>query len=199
MASAQYMVGRKKYIRPQQIVWADNYTIDAVTGSYLPSGTEFVDFIILSDHNKSELSVEQERIETRKRMVNGTMRSYHIADKHTFSFDWSMIPSRAFPRDPNFDSTTGKNSASLQYTEFYTVDGGAGGVELLNWYENHSGPFYMLLAFDKYNEFNTNKYQKLSYYNLAVNVYFDQFDYEVVKRGSQTFDFWNISVSLEEV
>lgn len=198
MASAQYMYGRKKYIRPQEIVWADDYSIDPSTGMYLPSGIEFQDFIILSDHNKSDLSITSQRIETRKRMINGTMRSYHIADKHNFSWSWNMLPSRSSSADPNFNASTGKSS-SLQYSEFHTVDAGAGGVEILNWYENHSGPFYMLLAFDKYNEFVSDKYNKLTYYNLVVHAYFSSFDHDIVKRGGQTFDFWNISVGLEEV
>jgi len=199
MASAQYMTGRKKYIRPQQIVWADDYTINPSTGAYLPSGTEFENFIILSDHNKSELTISSQRIETKKRMINGTMRSYHISDKYTFSWNWNMLPSRAFPVNPNFNTSTGKNTVGLENSQLYTVDSGAGGVELLEWYENHSGPFYMLLAFDKYNNFTSDKYNKLSYYNLAVNVYFSSFQYDIVRRSSQTFDFWNISVGVEEV
>ena len=115
MASAQYMTGRKKYIRPQQIVWADDYSIDAVSGMYLPSGTEFQDFIILSDHNKSELSITAQRIESRKRMVNGTMRSYHISDKYNFSWSWDMLPSRAFPTPPDdeFSSSYASSPPSI--------------------------------------------------------------------------------------
>lgn len=49
----------------------------------------------LTDHNRSELGVSYERIETRNRMANGTMRKYHVADKRTFTVSWSDVPNVA--------------------------------------------------------------------------------------------------------
>jgi len=83
----------------------------------------------------------------------------------------------------------------------HTYDGGAGGVEILDWYENHKGPFYMLLAYDKYTNFpqGDGQYSHLGQYNDVKQVYFSKFDKEIVKRAGLNFDFWTISVSLEEV
>jgi hypothetical protein len=124
------------------------------------------------------------------------MRSYHVADKLSISWSWDMLPSRSFNKDPLFNNI-GKPSASELVQ--YTSDNGAGGVEILNWYENNQGPFWMYLAYDKYNEFPTQKYNYLAQYNQLVQVYFSSFDYTVVKRGGTNFDFWNISLTLEEV
>jgi hypothetical protein len=197
--------------RPQAILWSDNFgTIDdtvyinpitsASTSLQLtvPTGTEYDDFIILSDHNRQELSFAKQRIENKQRMINGTMRSYHIADKLQMSVSWDNLPSRSFSKDPLFDENTGKSTASD--IELYTVDGGAGGAEILKWYEDHPGPFWMLLAYDKYTDFSgENKYNYLSQYNQIIQVYFSSFDYSVVKRGGTTHDFWNISCTVEEV
>ena len=85
------------------------------------------------------------------------------------------------------------------------VDGGAGGVELLDWYETHQGPFWMYLAYDKYTNFNPTEedqnaaFKHLFQYNQIVQVYFSDFNYSVVKRGATNHDLWNISVTLEEV
>ena len=195
--------------RPQAILWADNYgTVDTSTyinpmsgGSTtlqlaVPNGTEFTNFIILSDHNRQDLSFKKTRIENRQRMVNGSSRSYHVADKLQFSTSWQNLPSRSFNTDPNFDAS---GVSSVEDLKDYTMDGGAGGVDLLDWYENHKGAFWMLLAYDKYNEFETDRYDYLGQYNQLVQVYFSSFDYTVVKRGGTNHDLWNVSVSLEEV
>lgn len=193
MANSLYMAGRSVYSRPQAVVWSDAY--ETSNAKYVPSGTEFEDFIILSDHNRSEISIQKQRIENRRRMINGTMRSYHIADKRAFSWSWEMFPSRAFSDSPTF-SASGTLTNSV---DDYTVDLAAGGVDILGWYENHQGPFYMLLAYDKYNDFSVDTYSHLNEYNEVIQVYFSGFDTEVVKRGGTNHDLWNISVDLEEV
>jgi len=193
VANSLYMAGRSAYSRPQAVVWADEY--ETSSGKYVPSGSEFNDFIILSDHNRSEISIQKERIENKRRMINGTMRSYHIADKKRFSWSWSMFPSRAFSNSPTF-SASGRLTNNV---EDYVVDLAAGGVDIINWYENHQGPFYMLLAYDKYNEFSVNPYSHLNEYNEVVKVFFSGCESSIVKRGGTNHDFWDISVSLEEV
>jgi hypothetical protein len=141
-----------------------------------------------------------QRIEQRQRTINGRMRSYHIADKLTMSVSWNMLPSRGYSGLPNFNSTTGVSPSEGSTTE-YTADGGAGGVELLDWYETHQGPFFMYLAYDKYTnlEGQTYEYSGLNRYNQIIEVYFADFNYSVVKRGATNHDLWNISVTLEEV
>jgi len=216
MATAGYITGRKRYARPQGILWSDNAGT-LTDGLYVPNGYEvgevvpegtdssLVDqFIILSDHNRGEMNFTPQRIEQRQRTINGRMRSYHIADKMTISVSWSMLPSRSYFQIPDFNDTTGKSPYQNNLQEF-TSDGGAGGVELLDWYNSHSGPFWMYLAYDKYSNFKTDgeitdsSYGHLGQYNEIMQVYFSDFNYSVVKRGGNNFDLWNISVSLEEV
>jgi hypothetical protein len=156
-------------------------------------------FIILSDHNRGEMQFNNQRIEQRQRTINGRMRSYHIADKLSMSVSWSMLPSRGYAGLAGYSETTGL-SPDIRTTEEYTADGGAGGGELLDWYETHQGPFWMYLAYDKYNNFAENgKFDHLNQYNQIIQVYFADFSYSVVKRGASNHDLWNISVTLEEV
>ena len=170
---------------------------------YVPQGYEVNaatagdDFIVLSDHGRKEISFKPERIEKRERMINGRMRSYHIADKLTISTSWDMLPSRAFSLDPQFNTTTG---AVTGVGTQYTVDGGAGGNELLDWYNNHTGSFYVFLAYDKKVNFvETGQYGHLAEYNEVIEMFISSFDWNVVKRGGTNYDFWNVSVTLEEV
>jgi hypothetical protein len=202
-SSSIYIYGRKRYARPQALLWSDNPGVIS-NGLRIPNGNEKEDFIILSDHNRGEININQQRIENRQRMVNGTMRSYHVADKISISVSWNMLPSRSYSRNVIFNSTgqPTMNSGDLEHT----VDGGAGGVELLDWYENHSGPFYVYLGYDKYNSdsFKTAgsvtdaSFNYLNIYNDVRLMYFAGFDYSIQKRGGTNFDFWNINVSLEE-
>jgi hypothetical protein len=199
--TATYMLGRWDLRglrrRPQAIAWANDVQLTN-DGYFIPKGIENQDFIILSDHNREEISITSQRIENKERMINGTLRSYHIADKHTFSWSWDMLPSRAYSNNPSYnDSGKLLNSASVQ---MFTVDGGAGGVELVNWHKSHTGSFYMLMAYDRYDIFPSGsiQYSHLSQYNMVHEVFFSSFEHDVVKRSGVNFDFWNISVSLEE-
>lgn len=210
MATSGYLLGRQKYSRPQAILWSEN-SGTLVDGLYVPTGQEIGatstlttggtnQFLLLSDHNRSEISFTPERIEKRQRTINGRMRSYHIADKMRISWSWTNLPSRAYYQYADFDSDGESPYKGINGQE-YTVDGGAGGVELLRWYETHPGPFWMFLAYDNYRNFGNNNeaFGHLGQYNEVVQVYFADFNYTVTKRGQLTHDFWNISVSLEEV
>lgn len=222
MANSTYMAGRKKYQRPQGMLWADNPGT-FVNGSYIPLGNEvfgegnFAEegkFIILSDDNRGQIDFKQERIEKRERMINGRMRSYHIADKLKIDVSWDMLPSRSFNVSPEFGSD-GKPTtlvddngikpfgSPLYKDQQYTSDGGAGGVELLDWYENNPGSFWVYLSYDKYTNFAEKgiepPFNSLAKYSQVIEMYFADFSYSVQKRGGSNYDFWNISVSLEEV
>lgn len=208
MATSAYMTGRKKYGRPQAILFSDNpgtLTLDIDNKPvWTPIGMEVNSsgslasndsFLILSDHNRQAIDFKPTRIEKRERTINGRMRSYHIADKMTLSTSWSDLPSRAFDSNPEFDSD-GAFSESLKS---YTVDGGAGGNELLDWYNSHTGSFYMFLSYDNKNIFGTDSesYQRLNQYQQVLEVFFNDFSYNVKKR-SNTLDFWDVSLSVEE-
>ena len=219
MATNAYMAGRKKYQRPQGILFADNEGIK-VDGFHIPDGDEigslgasvdgYGEFIILSDNNRSPIDFKTVRIEKRERMINGRMRSYHTADKLTVTVSWDMLPSRAFDTYAGFDANGNPNMTIIPDVRTnplqFTTDGGAGGVELLDWYKNHTGSFWVYLAYDKYTNFkdvfetvnvderfaNTNKY------NEVIEMFFTDFSYSVQKRSGLNFDFWNVSLTLEE-
>lgn len=220
MASVNYMTGRKQYARPQALLLANNPGTVSPEGFYIPEGNEIGaailpgtptdeinNFVILSDDNRAPIDFSIERIESRQRMINGRMRSYHIADKLSISVSWDMLPSRAFRSAPEFNTNDGSSSLNGQFGKpnaadaQFTSDGGAGGVDILNWYENNPGSFWVYLAYDKRTNFanSQDSYLKLQQYNEIVEVFFANFDYSVVKRGGTNYDFWNISFTLEEV
>jgi hypothetical protein len=142
------------------------------------------------------------RLEKRERMITGRMRSFWTADKLTLSVSWNNLPSRAFNRTPIFDNSN--NNAFVQNgTDYqYTVDGGAGGAEMLDWYENHKGSFYVYLSYDKYTNFAETdpyaQYGHLKEYSQVMEMFISSFDYSVQKRGGSNLDLWNISITLEE-
>lgn len=232
MTTYAYMSGRQKWQRPQAMLWSDtpgnlvfvNGVDDSQGTAYVPSGVEsyanFIgltpeqtqdQFLILSDHNRGEINIGTQRIEKKQRMVNGTMRSVHIADKITLSTSWSNLPSRQAAIRASFDRTTGDMPISPDIVG-YTADMGAGGAEMLRWYETHTGPFWVFLAYDKYTNFGigTVDHDYLNLYNQIVQMQITNFDYSVVKRGGPGanlpttnfkfgYDMWNINVTLEEV
>lgn len=211
MTTTAYMTGRRKYQRPQAMLWADN-SGGLVDGIYIPNGFEIGanveetpanepllnQFLILSDDNRQPISFSPNRIENRQRTINGRMRSYHVADKLNISTSWDMLPSRSFRESPEFDLNTGKSPMLNNRSAEYTTDGGAGGVDILSWYENHQGPFWVYLAYDKPESY-PGEYATLQTYNQVLEMYFSDFSYSVQKRGGSNHDFWDISVTLEEV
>lgn len=85
------------FAKPQLLLWAGNK---------------------VTDHNRSELSIDVERIENSKRMANGTMRKYVIADKRKFACSWDMLPARAANTVDNF-------WGALDMEDFYNATTGA--------------------------------------------------------------------------
>jgi hypothetical protein len=207
VASSNYMINRVKWQRPQALLFSNNpgtlvNVPELNKNIYIPQGSEGSDFIILSDHNRSSISMSKQRIETRNRMINGSMRSYHTADKLNVSTSWSRLPSRSYSSVPEYDNGNFIKQPDPEQpaTEEYTADGGAGGAELLSWYEEHTGPFWVFLSYDKFGSDDLNRYTQV------IQMYFSAFDYEIEKRGqawsnsfASGFDMWNISMSLEQV
>lgn len=214
MATAAYLYGRRRYQRPQAMLWSNNAGT-LLDGLYVPTGyevgtnapegatsSELNQFLIISDHNRQPIEFKPTRIEKRERTINGRMRSYHIADKMTINTSWDNLPSRAYPDVADFGATTGLSPYKGQSpSQEFTVDGGAGGAELLDWYENHKGPFWIFLSYDKYKNFveGENQFNHLNQYSQIIEVYISDFSYSVQKRGGTNMDLWNISVTLEEV
>lgn len=78
----------------------------------------------ITDHNRADLAVRVERIESTKRMANGTLRKYVVADKRTFNVSWKDVP----------------------HNKSYTVDGYWGGNEMEAFYNSHAGQFALKLT-----------------------------------------------------
>ena len=194
-----YISNRKKWSHPQAMIWSrDPGTIvqsGAMTGVVEPRGTEGVDFVVTSDHNRSPLALDMQRIESRTRMVSGNMRSYYTADKANLNVSWSLLPSRAFPVETTFQND-GSHSP-MNECEF-TADGGCGGVDMLSWYSETIGPMWVFLAYDRYdnNEGSSNQFGLNYNYVDRKQMFFSSFNYAVEKRG--IYDMWNVSCSLEE-
>ena len=202
-----YMLGRQKYYRPSGMLWSEN-TGTLQNGIYVPNGYEIGadpegiedpsladQFLLITDDNRQPIQFKNERIEKRERMINGRMRSYHISDKLTLSTSWTLIPSRSHDDVPTFDTISG-----LSPKKSYTTDGGAGGADMLEWYDAHKGSFWVFLAYDRKGIFKGTEapYDHLRQYNQLIEMFITDFSYSVEKRGTK-FDYWNVSVTLEEV
>lgn len=173
---------QKVWTRPALMIFTEAAptVVDAVAGQY-DLGTAGTNFIYLTDDNRSELQVSLERIEFKKRMINGRMRAYHVADKKTFAVSWKDLPSA---------------KTELSESRFITSPSGwASSQEMLEWHENHTDSFYLTLVYDTP---NANVSVPLTYSLETYNVFFDNFSYVVKKRGA-THDLWDISMSLVEV
>lgn len=156
--------------------WKDNslmfFVIDGVTKK-------------VSDHNRSALNEDIERIENKQRMVDGTLRRYSIIKKRTWSCSWDLLPS------VNVDGG------------LKTADGGMGGVEMENIANVVNAPFRLILrkgsargeSVPAVSEASL-PYTDENFY--IVNVMISEFSKEVIKRGPKS-DMWNVSLTLEEV
>jgi hypothetical protein len=135
--------------------------------------------IKLSEHNRQPVQLSTNRIEKVQRMSNGSLRKFYIADKETISLSWTMLPS--------FST--------------FTVDGGYGAMDLKNFYNGAaakaSGALSGKASFDvliSYGGTTTTK-----------EMIFGSCSFEIVKRNvkEKTADtaqeFWNVSLTLEEV
>jgi hypothetical protein len=131
--------------------------------------------LYLTDDNREPLQVTPQRIEFKRRMIDGTMRSHYVADKDEYSTSWSDIPSR-------------KNNGSVQITS----DNFGAGNDIKNWYEENTGDFWALLIYD------TNSSDNISVSAEKVNVFFNSFNFTVSTRGELN-DLWDVSISLVEV
>ena len=196
-----YIVGRRTYQRPQAVCFSENPGTVGTGGMHIPDGQEFSDFIVLSDHNRSPLQLSSQRIEKRQRTINGRMRSYWTADKLNLSTSWDDLPSRGWINSVALDPIGGYSTLLPdQYADKLTVDGGAGGNELLQWYRGHQGSFWVFLAYDRYPL--AGGFNKLRQYNEVIEMFFGDFSYSVKKRSSRAdgtgLDLWDIEVKLEE-
>lgn len=134
-----------------------------------PAGTA-LEWNKVTEHNRSEFTIGTQRIESKKRMSNGTLRKYYIGDKKSFNLSWTMLPSY----------------------RTLTVDGGWGAEDLREFYaDGGTGTFKIRVNIAK-----TGSNQESSGYE-EYTVSCTEATFTIVKRGIQPH--WNVSLSLEEV
>jgi hypothetical protein len=168
------------WLRPSLVVFSTNQPMPELSEG-TPTGKW--DFgtggstLYLTDDNRSPLQVSVERLESKRRMVDGTMRSVHVADKRSFSTSWENIPSR-----------------KLNGSESITSDGFGAGIDIKDWYEANYDDFWILLVYDNNDDVAVGSGANVEKYN----VFFDSFDFTITKRG-QYNDLWDLSIDLVEV
>lgn len=168
---------QKKYLRPSMIIFSETEPIPG-TGGNAGKWDLGTTYLYLTDDGRDAVSVSPNRIEYKQRMLNGRMRSYYVTDKNTFSTSWNDLPSRAIV------APSGAN---------ITSDSFGAGQDIKDWYETHTGDFWMLLVYDG-GDNTTSASSQVEVYNVM----FDDFNFDIVKRG-QYNDLWNVSISLVEV
>lgn len=143
---------------------------------YDPASPELATWSKVTDHNRAALATGVERIETKQRMADGTLRRYVVAKKRTWSTSWTFLP---------------KNTSDVVVgTSTYpgTVDGGMGGADIEAFHDANDGEFYMRLMGADGNE------------TLApLLVMISDFNRDVTKRSPGGIEFWELSITLEEV
>ena len=141
------------------------------TDLVLNGGDGTIKYNKITEHNRAQFNVTTERIETQKRMANGSLRKYFVADKKTFDVSWDMLPSY----------------------RTLTVDGKWGAQDLKSFYESVEGQNAFNIRIN-YAKDGTN--QEAANYE-QYTVVFGNCNFTVLKRGLQPF--WNVSISLIEV
>lgn len=177
-----YSLGNKVYYggtlwRYKNVTPASGQTPAA--GSYWETATDPT-WQKITEHNRRPLEIDTNRIENVKRMSNGTLRKYFIADKKSFSVSWDMLPSRST----------------------ITVDGGYGAVDIHEYYSSSKGQstFKVKVVYG----------QKLSGESIVersdvYTVNFTQCNLTLSNRnvkGATTDpaqEFWSLSIAMEEV
>jgi hypothetical protein len=91
----------------------------------LPSAIE-INGVFLTDHNRSSLTVSNQRLVNDVRTQFGELRRYYRADKKSFSVSWSMLPQDA-------ELTTDRNLGAEDMIEYFESLTGA--VDLKIYYD----------------------------------------------------------------
>jgi len=101
------------------MAWTDNAAM------FWYDGTQYRK---ITDHGRSPLQVNVDRIEKKQRMADGTQRRYTVAKKRSWSCSW--------------DSLLSKNGVSGYMS---TVDGGYAASDIELFHKNHDEAFNMQL------------------------------------------------------
>lgn len=145
-----------------------NWTANPIMEWSLNNGTTWFK---VSDHGRSPLSVEVERIESKQRLAHGGLRRYVVAKKRSFSCSWENIPSK--------DTSFLANGQSAEWLEQFHND--------------NDKAFHMRLRAGSDRNLNLTALN-----GNIFKVVITDFSKEIVKRGIG-FDIWNMDITLEEV
>jgi len=154
-----------------------SYPMTLPVGSllYFDTGTDLVTptWTKLSEHNRSPVSVDVNRIEKTQRMANGTLRKLWIADKSQLDASWNMLPT---------------NSTM-------TIDAGMGAADIKSFYLNKGkGTFKVKISYNGVSardEIMTMSFTSCTFSVIKRNVK------NSVSDAPQ--EFWDVSIGLEEV
>ena len=180
---------QKSWFRPSLMIFTNAQPTASVAsvGSWNIGSVAGTDYLFLTDDGRSDLQVSTERIEYKKRMINGRMRSYHVADKKSFSVSWKDLPSR---------------SSGVSETKNNPSSAWAGGKEMLDWHETHPDSFYLMLVYDvvtpEKESTGVEANIPLKYRVETYNVFFQDLGFTITTRGS-LYDHWDLNMSLVEV
>lgn len=125
----------------------------------------------VSDHGRSPINVNFERIETRTRMADGRLRRYVVTKKRTFSASWENLPDKTVPFLAN----------------------GQPGNWMENIYNTVNGSFHLRLRAGSDADTTITGLN-----GTVIEVMLTDFTKTVTKRG-KAFDMWDLDVTLEEV
>ena len=142
----------------------------SATGTILATADHF-----MTDHNRQPVQESNEKIENAKRMANGLMRKYVIANKKSFSVSWTMIP-----------------GLSSQ-----TVDGYLGAIALRDLYINNYGKSMTLSLYAGSISSATRAKGLLPAATNTYTVFINDFNATINKRLGDV-DYWDASISFEE-
>jgi hypothetical protein len=152
-------------------------TMTLPVGSVLYLDTSLTDtptWVKLSEHNRSPISIDTERIEKTQRMSGGTLRKVWIADKKTINTSWSMLPTN----------------------DAMTVDGGYGEASIRTFYHGDKGKntFKVKISYNGVaarDEILLMSFTSCSFTVVKRNV--------KEKTADSPQEFWDVSIGLEEV
>lgn len=126
----------------------------------------------LTEHNRTPVAFDNQRIEQQKRMADGSLRKLWIADKKTISTSWNMLPS---------------------YSTM-TVDGGYGAEDIRSFYYGDKGKntFKIKIAYsDTRTEILNVTFTSANFTVTKRNV--------KNKATDSAQEFWDVSIALEQV
>lgn len=138
----------------------------------------------LTDHNRQDLEISPELIESSSRMANGKMRKYVVAQKNTISTSWDYVPSKT--------SLTVDNNYSAAWLEsFYKAN--AGVPIYLKVISSEIDPDPSTGAIPVNSNFKTSLFGSKVY-----NVFITNFSKTIIHR-TRTSDYVNMNIEFTEI